>query len=163
MVGRRCRGRAREGHEAIVKLLLERDDVAADSKDGYGRTPLWWAAGEGHEEVVKLLLERYNVAADSKDNNSRAPLWWAARGGYEAVMKLLLERDNVAADPKDEYGRTPLWWAAEREQLSGREAAAGAGQRRRRLEGRLRPNAAIVVAERGHETTTRAGRCRRRL
>jgi ankyrin repeat protein len=46
---------AREGHEVVVKLLLERDDVAADSKDEYGWTPLSWAAGEGHEAVVKPL------------------------------------------------------------------------------------------------------------
>jgi ankyrin repeat protein len=26
-----------------------------DSKDRYGRTPLWWAMQNGHEAVVKLL------------------------------------------------------------------------------------------------------------
>jgi ankyrin repeat protein len=43
------------GHEAVVKLLVERDDVEADSKDQYGLTPLLWAAESGHEAVVKLL------------------------------------------------------------------------------------------------------------
>jgi ankyrin repeat protein len=38
-----------------VKLLLEQDDVAANSTDSSGQTPLSWAAGEGHEAVVKLL------------------------------------------------------------------------------------------------------------
>jgi ankyrin repeat protein len=38
-----------------VELLVERDDVEADSKDEYGRTPLSWAAVGGHEAVVKLL------------------------------------------------------------------------------------------------------------
>jgi ankyrin repeat protein len=33
-------------------------DVAADSKDEDGRTPLSWAARGGHEAVVKLLVER---------------------------------------------------------------------------------------------------------
>jgi len=41
-----------------VKLLLERDDVAADSKDNDGRTPLSSAAAEGHEAVVKLLRSK---------------------------------------------------------------------------------------------------------
>jgi ankyrin repeat protein len=40
-----------------VKLLLERDDVALDSKDDYGQTPLSWAAIRGHEAVVELLIK----------------------------------------------------------------------------------------------------------
>ena len=48
------------GNEAVVKLLVERDDVAANSKDKDGRTPLWWAAAGGHEAVVKLLRSKYS-------------------------------------------------------------------------------------------------------
>ena len=47
---------AKEGHEAVMKLLVERDDVEADLKDGDGRTPLSYAALGGHEAVAKLLL-----------------------------------------------------------------------------------------------------------
>jgi ankyrin repeat protein len=46
---------ARRGHEAVVRLLVERADVEADSKDDDGRTPLSRAAESGHEAVVKLL------------------------------------------------------------------------------------------------------------
>lgn len=45
-----------------MKLLLNRDDVATDSRDKYGWTPLSWAAEEGHETIVKLLLSRDDVA-----------------------------------------------------------------------------------------------------
>ena len=44
---------AREGQEAVVKLLLEKG-AELESKDGWGRTPLSWAAENGHEAVVKL-------------------------------------------------------------------------------------------------------------
>jgi ankyrin repeat protein len=47
------------GHEAIVKLLLEkRADVK--SKDGGGQTPLprTVKGGHGHEAVVKLVLKK---------------------------------------------------------------------------------------------------------
>ena len=38
---------ARNGHEAVVKLLLEaKADV--ELKDEYGGTPLSWAARDGH-------------------------------------------------------------------------------------------------------------------
>jgi len=47
----------RTGHEAVVKLLLEKG-ADVESKDWYGWTPLWQAAENGHEAVVKLLLEK---------------------------------------------------------------------------------------------------------
>jgi ankyrin repeat protein len=43
------------GHEAVVKLLLDTGKVDADSKDNGGRTPLSRAAENGHEAVVMLL------------------------------------------------------------------------------------------------------------
>ncbi|RFU32928.1 hypothetical protein B7463_g3428, partial [Scytalidium lignicola] len=104
---------AEYGHEAVVKLLVERNDVESDSKDKYGRTPLVWAAIKGHEAIVKLLVERDDVEADSKDRSGRTPLSRAAENGFEAVVKLLLERDDVEADSKDNSGRTPLSRAAE--------------------------------------------------
>jgi hypothetical protein len=29
------------GHKVVIRLLVDRDDVEADSKDGGGRTPIW--------------------------------------------------------------------------------------------------------------------------
>src|ERR1700722_19099525 len=99
---------AENGHEAVVKLFLARDDVDANSKDSKGRTPLSWAAEQGHEAVVKLFLARDDVDANSKDSKGRTPLSWAAEQGHEAVVKLFLARDDVDANSKDSYGNTPL-------------------------------------------------------
>jgi ankyrin repeat protein len=46
-----------QGHEAIVKLLLDKN-ADVESKDIKDRTPLSWAVECGHEAVVKLLLDR---------------------------------------------------------------------------------------------------------
>lgn len=108
---------AKNGHEAVVALLLEKDGVDPDSKDEIGRTPLSWAASNGHEAVVKLLLTksgsnpefkdtdhgrtqvfwaaRPKVDLDFSDKNGRTPLSWAAENGHEAVVKLLLAKDAV--------------------------------------------------------------------
>jgi ankyrin repeat protein len=43
------------GHEAIVKLLLDIGKAEVDSKDQYGQMPLSRAAENGHDAVVKLL------------------------------------------------------------------------------------------------------------
>ena len=47
---------AGNGHEAVVRLLVERDDVDVNSKDSdLERTALSLAAENGHKAVVKLL------------------------------------------------------------------------------------------------------------
>ena len=51
-----------EGHEAVVKLLLEIGKVDVDSKGTDGRTPLSRAAENGHEAVVKLLRSYVNLS-----------------------------------------------------------------------------------------------------
>ncbi|MBE3041637.1 ankyrin repeat domain-containing protein, partial [Candidatus Bathyarchaeota archaeon] len=63
---------AENGHEAIVKLLLEKS-ADVELKDYYGQTPLLGAAGNGHEAIVKLLLQK-GADIEGKDNNGRSPL-----------------------------------------------------------------------------------------
>jgi hypothetical protein len=105
---------AANGREAVVKLLLAKEGVDPDSKDGWdGQTPLSWAAKNGHEAVVKLLLAKEGVDPDSKDGRyGQTPLSWAAKNGHEAVVKLLLAKEGVDPDSKDGSGQTPLSWAA---------------------------------------------------
>ena len=52
----------------MVKLLVERDDVKADSKDRYGRTPLSWAVEGEHEAVVKLPRESAGLTVRTPPN-----------------------------------------------------------------------------------------------
>ncbi len=97
----------------IVQLLVERDDVMADSKDLEGRTPLSHAAGRENEPVMRLFVERSDVQLDSKDSKGWTPIHYAAIRGNEAIVKLLFKQNSCSADLKDENGRTPLSHAAE--------------------------------------------------
>ncbi|KAF7557317.1 hypothetical protein G7Z17_g814 [Cylindrodendrum hubeiense] len=56
-VGRRYGGLPKHGHEAVVKLLLDKGTADIEVKSGNGETPLWRAAKNGQEIVVKLLLD----------------------------------------------------------------------------------------------------------
>jgi len=103
---------ARNGHDGVVKLLLEREDVDPDRSDKLENTPLSWAAGNGYEGVVKLLLEREDVEPDRPDNQDGTPLSWAARYGQGGVVKLLLGRKDVDPNRPGQNGRTPLASAA---------------------------------------------------
>ena len=107
---------ARRGHEGIVRVLLRRTDVYADTAGTkYGRTPLSWAAENGHSGVVRILLERNDVNPDIADTRyNRSPLWWAVENGHEGVVRMLLGRGDVNPNTADtRHGRTPLSWAAE--------------------------------------------------
>ncbi|RMZ87413.1 hypothetical protein DV736_g5365, partial [Chaetothyriales sp. CBS 134916] len=70
---------AANGHEAVVKLLLEKG-AELETKDIWGRTPLSRGAANGHEAVVKLLLEK--GAVETKDNDGRTPLSQGVRNGW---------------------------------------------------------------------------------
>jgi ankyrin repeat protein len=100
---------ARNGHEAVVRLLLEKGaDVEAKAK--YGETALSWAAANGHEAVVRLLLEK-GADVEAKAKYKGTALSWAAENGHEAVVRLLLEK-GADVEAKAEDGETALWAAA---------------------------------------------------
>ncbi|KAK3984017.1 ankyrin repeat-containing domain protein [Cladorrhinum sp. PSN332] len=98
---------AGNGHEAVVKLLVEKGASMDPNEDG--STPLSLAAGNGHEAVVKLLVEK-GASIDSNEN-ARTPLSWAAGRGHEAVVELLMEKG--ASMDSNEDGSTPLSLAAQ--------------------------------------------------
>jgi ankyrin repeat protein len=101
---------AGNGHEAVVKLLLEKGvELETKDKSNYGQTPLSWAAGNGHEAAVKLLLEK-GAELETKSNDGQTPLSYAAWNGHEAVVKLLLEK-GAELETESNYGWTPLLWA----------------------------------------------------
>jgi len=103
---------ARNGHEGVVKIWLEREDVDPNHQDVADQTPLMCAAGMGHEGVVKRLLGQEDVDPNRPDMNNGTPLLWAACKGVEGVVKLLLEREDVDPNRSDNHDRTPLSWAA---------------------------------------------------
>ena len=103
------------GHEEVVRMLLEREDVNPDQPDSkYGRTPLSWAAEKGHDGIVKMLLAREEVNPDHADTEyGVTPLWWAAKNGHDGIVTMLLEREDINLDQPDTcYGWTPLSFAA---------------------------------------------------
>jgi ankyrin repeat protein len=100
---------AYNGHEAVVRLLLEhKADVNVKADDG--GTSLYRAAGNGHEAVVRLLVE-HKADVDAKAYKGRTALHQAAESGHEAVVRLLVEH-KADVDAKADEGRTALHRAA---------------------------------------------------
>jgi len=84
-----------KGHEGVVEILLEWDDVHPDKPDNFGQTPLCCAAEGGHEGVVKILLGQGGVNPDKPDEYDQTPLSLAASNEHEGVVRILLARDDV--------------------------------------------------------------------
>ena len=143
---------ASDGHEAVVSLLLARDDINPDLKNDSGQTLLLLAASNGHEAVVSLLLARDNINPNSKDKDGQTPLLLAAWNGHEAVVSLLLARDNINPNSKDIDGQTPLSLAAS----NGREAVVSLLLARDDINPDLKNNSGqtplSLAASNGHES-----------
>ena len=103
---------AYNGHEGVVKILLEWEGANPDKPDNSGQTPLSYAALNGHEGTVKILLGREGVNPDRPDNKGLTPLSCAAEAGHERVVKILLGRGEVNPDRPDDDGWAPLLHAA---------------------------------------------------
>ncbi|KAL8296868.1 hypothetical protein RB600_002066 [Gaeumannomyces tritici] len=101
---------AKNGHKAVVKLLLDKGPAIETKDSEYFRTPLSWAAGNGDEASVKLLLDK-GATIETKDCYGRTPLHRAAEYGHEAVARLLAAELGA-------LGRRPSELYASREGIS---------------------------------------------
>ncbi|KAI3337266.1 hypothetical protein HD806DRAFT_518169 [Xylariaceae sp. AK1471] len=95
---------AKNGHEAVVRLLLK-SGVEIDSKAmgelGRGETPLHYAAENGHEAVVRLLLDNgAEIDLGGTGKWGETPLHYAAENGHEAVMRTV-DRCYWRHQPRD--------------------------------------------------------------
>ncbi|SPO07098.1 uncharacterized protein DNG_09792 [Cephalotrichum gorgonifer] len=103
---------AGEGHEDVVKFLLDTCKSDAAACNAVGRTPLHRAAAFGKDAVVKLLLAADGVDANAHDGEGCSALHFAAQGGHMSAMKVLLDVGGAELDSKDRFWRTPLMYAA---------------------------------------------------
>ncbi|MCJ1426002.1 hypothetical protein MMC29_003904 [Sticta canariensis] len=86
-----------QGHEEIVRLLLENGaNVNAEGGRTYG-TALQAASFQGHEEMVRLLLN--NGANVNAEGGQYGSAWYiASELGHKRIVRLLLENGAVAND-----------------------------------------------------------------
>ena len=93
----------------IVKILAPLTDNP-NASDGYGNTPINWAARNGHTEIVKILAsltDRPNAPNDC----GNTPINWAARNGHTEIVKILASLTDRPNAPNN-CGNTPINWAA---------------------------------------------------
>ncbi|XP_064964266.1 ankyrin repeat-containing protein ITN1-like isoform X1 [Musa acuminata AAA Group] len=102
---------AREGHQAIIQVLLDHDPTLIKTFGQSNATPLISAAIRGHTEVVNLLLERDASLLELSKTNGKNALHFAARQGHVEIVTALLEKDPQLARRTDKKGQTALHMA----------------------------------------------------
>lgn len=98
--------RLQSGH-SMVKEHPKRDE--RPGVDGYGRTPLHYAARDGRTEAVRDLLAR-GLNPSAADDDRWTPMHFAAQAYAPEVVELLLGA-GATVDMEDSHGNTPLWRA----------------------------------------------------
>lgn len=81
---------AKNGHLAILKMLLTAGKVNIESRDGNNRTALYAAAANNHPEAVRFLCQS-KAKVNIQGVNKWTPLTAAAGQGYADVVKVLLQ------------------------------------------------------------------------
>jgi len=104
---------AKEGHGAMVKLLL---DYGANVKGGTGpgkKSPVHYAAIHKDRMMLKILHAN-GSDIEAFDLEGKSPLYYAARGGGRELLETLLEMgaDINRKCPQSQGGRTTLHWMA---------------------------------------------------
>ena len=72
--------------EGAIRLLAEGADVNA--KDGFGMTPLHWAARWGYKAVAELLLDK-GADVNAVTNSGKTALQLAEKEGHTDIVALL--------------------------------------------------------------------------
>ena len=103
---------SRNGHDTVVRLILARDNVKADSKNLLGDTPLPELADKGHYTIARMLLERSDVDLNSRNKYNDSPLLTAFIIGNKNTAKPFLEIVDTRFHLEKREEDLLLKWAA---------------------------------------------------
>jgi receptor-interacting serine/threonine-protein kinase 4 len=80
-----------EGHEEILRIIVNANKERAMDSDIVGNTTLHYAAWGGHLPIVMFLIEVMGHDAFVKNNEGLTPMQLAAAGNCHAIVSYLLE------------------------------------------------------------------------
>ncbi|XP_063927802.1 uncharacterized protein LOC135140972 [Zophobas morio] len=104
------------GHEEVVKYLVDEAHANVNKKAWDGLGPLELAIKQGNVNMVRLFLEK-NVDVDSTDGYGMKPLHLAAKQSNLEILVMVLERSK-SVDVRTSNSRTSLHFTVENGNLA---------------------------------------------
>lgn len=102
----------RNGHEGVVRMLLNSAGVQVDSVSEINKTiPVHLAAQGGHLLVAGLLISRSSDGLTKADSQGRTALHFASSHGHRDMVGLLIGQGSPI-NCQDNQGWTPLHYSA---------------------------------------------------
>lgn len=98
---------ADNGHDDVVKLLLQSQDVEIDIRNHLEQTPLLVAVSKSYTDIVVLLIQAGANIEASASSDGRTALLMAAMQGSEELVRTLLEF-GAHVEVVSEFGETPI-------------------------------------------------------
>lgn len=98
---------AKNGHTAIVELLLDAGADVNVKEQELGETALTLAIENGHETIVQALLDK-GADVHQRDFSGHTPLFTTTWQNGGTMMKLLLDR-GVDVNARNEDEQTPIF------------------------------------------------------
>jgi ankyrin repeat protein len=102
----------RQGHVAMVSLLLTHPAISVNPYPIYNYSPLGEAIRYGHTTIAAILLARSDIQPNSSDVYGFTPLCLAVRWGRTAIVEMLLRRPDIDVNGLECMGITPLAYSA---------------------------------------------------
>jgi len=104
---------SKQGHNEIVRILLNNEHINVNHKEKFDETALIWASKAGKHEIVSILLEQKHIDVNHQDAYKYSALEWASEKGHKEVVQLLLKNKNIDVTIEDDdFGWGALWWAS---------------------------------------------------
>ncbi|CAH0057333.1 unnamed protein product [Clonostachys solani] len=103
---------ARGGHEEIVRLFVDRQDIEPEVGDGK-QSLAFYAINGGSATITARLLDRYGIDPNRLVIHNKSALARAAELGHTSLVRMILNREDV--DVNYSHGTLhspPIVWAA---------------------------------------------------
>jgi ankyrin repeat protein len=97
------------GYKEIVRMLLDREDIAVNTKNRSGYNALIYASKNGHKETVRMLLDK-GADVNMRNVDGFNALMFACRWGCRDIVRMLLDK-GIDVNLKDKYGWNALMYA----------------------------------------------------
>lgn len=97
---------ASDGHEGVLKTLINHDVTNINKGNDYNWAPLHFASCNGHIECFRLLLSIPDIDVNVRNNENETPLHFASGCGHLVCVKLLLSTPRIDVTIRDRYNRS---------------------------------------------------------